>query len=387
MKHRTLYTALAMLIAVSAFATDCLEDGGVFRSSLNCTGLPTIPKFFEVSTFSWGGTDYLALNTGNELSLYRLTDLHPETASFFRVGNQGDSDYDLLNYSFCDGCRYGVATYKMGTVLFDLGMGTAPRFVAKTFHGTSSDPRGAFTFEHGGSQYLLANYLPGDCGGDATLYRFGGLEDLEPIGCLDVPGFSGKFLNGAQLGEYLYLGFYDNRLRVYRVQGTGGGLTLSHTGHDGLRAYMGRGKGFAVDSGLAVTSFVGDGLHVWDVSDPGAPVELGFVPGDFGLAALGGRFAWVAHPLTPDSSRTFYLGDPSHPVELDPGFWAPSHPWNHHSTGDLCEWPTSAVFNGSTMYLARYNVAQAIDFSGCPPPVFADGFDSGATAAWSAVVP
>jgi len=383
---------LAALMLAGRAVSGCLADGGTFRTSLNCRGEPSIPKFFEVSTFSWGGRDYLALNTGNELSLYRITDPlnpTPETASHFNVGNQGDSDYDLLNYSICDDCRYGVATYKLGTVLFDLGTGAAPRFVASRFYGTSSDPRGAFTFEHGGAQYLLANYLPDDCGSDATLYRYGGPQDIEPVGCLDVPGFAGKFINGVKIdGSYLYLGFYDNWLYIYRV---GSGGSLSFVAKSPIRASMARGKGFAVDraAGLAVSSFVNGGMRVWNISAPAAPVEVASVAGNFGLTAMRHPFAWVAQPMAPDSSRTFDIG--AQPVPMDQEFWSPDNPWNNHNPppAEQCEWPTSAAFSpdGTAMYLARYNVAQVIDFSACPPPLFADGFDGGDTSAWSATVP
>lgn len=399
MQSRLFCAAFAAAIAASAFATDCLEDGGVFRSSLNCTGLPTIPKFFEVSTFSWGGIGYLALNTGNDLSLFQLTDvLHPrpDTASHFGVGNQGDSDYDLRSFSICDDCRLGIATFKRGNLLFDLGTGVSPRFVAKRFY-LGSDPIGGLTFEYGEGQYLIATQLPGDCGGDATLYRFNGVTDVQQIGCVDVPGAPGKFFGGVEVegagGAFLYLGFQDGKVYIHEVQPVGGGLiALSYTGNDRLRASLGVSRGLAVDEAadLAVTATNIDGMRIYDISNPANPTLRSARDLDVRTAAIRFPFVWVSPYLGSDASMTYDIEDPASPVEMDPSFWDPLHPWNSHSPE--CEFDAGAVFSddASALYVARYAVAQVIDFSGCPPPeppLFVDGFDSGTTGAWSAVVP
>jgi len=378
----------ALVMPGAAFAQlppECLADGGVLLSSLNCLGMPTIDKYFEASTFAWGATQQLAVNTGNDLQLYSINNPGSPVEgddSNFGVGNQGDSDYDLLNYSICDDCRYGVATYKLGTVLFDLGSGSQPNFGTKQFYGTSLDPRGAFTFKFDNQQYLIANYLPDDCGtaGDATLYRYSGVTSIQRIACIDVPGFSGKFINGVTVegggDTYLYLGLYDNWIYIYRVDPVVGGLiNLAFVVKSPIRASMARGKGLAVDEAadLAVSSFVNDGMHVWDISNPASPQQTAFVAGNLGLAAMRYPFAWVAQPVSADSSKTYNIEDPGNPVELDPNFWDPGQPWNNHSSDpDLpCEWPTSAVFSNdaTTMYLARYNVTQMIDFTACSGPI------------------
>ncbi len=363
---------------------ECLADGGVLLSSLNCLGNPAIDKFFEAATFSWGTTDQLAVNTGNDLQLYNINDPGSPVEgddSNFGVGNQGDSDYDLLNYSICDDCRYGVATYKLGTVLFDLGTGALPNFGTKQFYGTSLDPRGAFTFKFDSQQYLIANYLPNDCGSgyDATLYSYDGVTSIDPLACIDVPGFSGKFINGVVVqgdaATYLYLGFYDNWIYIYEVQDFGSAINLEFIVKSPIRASMARGKGLAIDetADLAVSSFVNDGMHVWDISNPASPVQRSFRAGNLGLAAMRYPFAWVAQPNNPNSSITYNIEDPANPVVLDPNFWDPEHPWNSHSSDpdNPCEWPTGAVFSddATTMYLARYNVTQMIDFTACTGPI------------------
>ena len=356
----------------------CLADQPpLLHQSLNCLGTDTIDKYFETSVFEWSGSDQLIINTGNDLQLWDID--NPQNpfqgdSSSFGVPNQGDSDYDLMNYSICDDCRYGIATYKLGNVLFDFGTAGTPTLNTKQYYPTGLDPRGGFTFKFNNQQYLLANFLPDDCGGDATLYRFNGVSSIEAIGCVDVPGFAGKIMNGFKVvggtTTYLYLGFTDNRIYIYEVQPFGNLINLSYTGNNALRAFLGRGKGMAIDPAakLAVTTFT-DGMRIYDITNPASPVQRSFVSANLGLAAIRYPFLWVARNLSADSTRTYDIENPSNPVELDPNFWDPLHPWNSHS--DECEWPTSAVFSpdASTMYFARYAVVQMIDFTACAGPV------------------
>jgi len=194
-----------------------------------------------------------------------------------------------------------------------------------------------------------------------------------------VPGFSGKFINGVTVEDggttYLYLGFYDNWIYIYRVDSAAGGLiNLVFVQKSPIRASMARGKGLAIDevTNLAVSSFPNDDMQVWDISNPASPVQRSFVAGNLGYAAMRYPFAWVAQPVSADSSKTYNIEDPGNPVELDPAFWDPAQPWNDHSDPEYgdCEFPTGAVFapDASVLFLARYSVIQAIDFTACARP-------------------
>ena len=58
-----------------------LED-----TSNNCIGHPTNNKFFDPSTFLWGGHNQLAVNTGNEIQLWDITDAtDPDIGDFSDV--------------------------------------------------------------------------------------------------------------------------------------------------------------------------------------------------------------------------------------------------------------------------------------------------------------
>lgn len=370
--------ALLALLALAAPATaGCLEDGGLLRSSLNCWGHPTVPKFFDPTTFRWGDREILAATDGNELLYWDATNPAapaPIAGSNWNVPNQGDSDYDLLAYSVCDDCRYGVGAWKLGIVIWDHGTGATPRFASRHFYPIGTDPRGALTYRVGSTQYVIAKDLPGDAGGIATLYRLTGVEGLEPLGRVPVPdGF--EPVGGFHVGGYLYLGTLDNWVHILRIEGEG----LAYVGRSPIRAYLGRGKGLGVAGAVAVSAWL-DGARLWDISDPAAPVELALIPGDHRYAAIGGDFAWVVGP--DNVPATYDIRRPSRPVLMDPDFWDPDNPWNRFGT--TCEFVTGAAFSGASLYLGRYVVLQRIDFTACPPPdvIFADGFDSGNATAW-----
>lgn len=394
---RSLRRAIIIAVTICALPAllfaQCLEDGGLLRSSLNCTALPTIDKYYDPAGFRWGGSEYLAVSTGNDIALWRLTDPAAPTPmgeSHFGVSHQGDSDHDLVNYSICDDCRWAIATFHLGNMLFDLGTQTTPTFAAKQFYD-STNPRGGFTFEFNGEQYLIANKLPGDCGGDATLYHFSGLTSIDRIGCVDVgSSVPVGIFNGVKIEDdgdtYLYLGFTNYGVYIYQVQPNGSSINIINTAHPPLVAFLGRGKGLAVDhdAKLAVTASYADGLRIYDITTPAAPVLKSVVSGFFTTAAVKFPFAWAARGGSPGTERTFLIEDPGQPEELDPAFWNLDNPWNSHS--DECENPNGAVFSSdaTTMYLARNAVFQMIDFTDCQPTdvVFSDGFESGTTAAW-----
>jgi hypothetical protein len=141
---------------------------------------------------------------GNELQLWNVTDpANPVmgSTSRFRITNLGDSDYDLVNYSVCDDCRYGIANFKLATVLFDLGTASAPTLsIDREYHPLVAS-RFGFTFSYGGVQYVLSDDLedgsgePIHCAGGGTpLVRMSGIypTDLTKVGCVE-DGAGGPF--------------------------------------------------------------------------------------------------------------------------------------------------------------------------------------------------
>ncbi len=382
--------ACLLLSAGSAVAQptpDCLQELEplLHDTSNNCIGHPTNPKFFETTTFYWSGTQQLAVNDGNELQVWDLTDPQNPMAgdhSNFNVPNLGDSDYDLLNFTICDDCRWGAASYKAGQVLFDLwganGVpGSEPDFARSRLYETGFQPSGSFTFKYGNQQYLMARGLPGDCAGNTTLYKINGIDegDLEVVQCVTGP-FFGQAQNGFHIqpsvgSDYLYVGFQDGVVYIFEVQEFGNTINLQYTGNNQMRAILGRPKGMRVDHAaqLAITARSTDGAKIWDISNPANPVQRAHLTGTLSLGGIRYPFAWVARINAPDTHVTLNIEDPSNPVVLDQNFWHPDHPWNSHN--DECEYPTSGDFSadGSTLYIARYSVVQAIDFTACAGPV------------------
>jgi hypothetical protein len=357
---KKLFVAL-MLVASSAIG-GCLQDAGVLLSSTNCLGLPSIPKFFDPTVFSWRGKDILAVNDGNEIRYFNITNPNSPQAiaiSNFNVANQGDSDYDLMNYSICDDCRWGVAVFKLGIVIWDQGIGPNPSFGARRFYPVGQDPRGAFVYSNAGNEYLVARYLPGGTGTTGTLYRVSGIDQLAPINPINTPGT--KIVNGVKIGDNVYLGMMDNWLYTFRISGE----SLVYVNRSPIRAFLGRGKGFSVEGNVGVSAFV-DGAKIWNLNNPESPSILSSISGNFQYAAIGGNFVWVVGQN--NIPKTYRITNPSAPVPLDPGFWDLSNPWNNYGT--TCEFPTGGAFSvgGEILFMGRYAVVQKVRFSGCSGP-------------------
>lgn len=352
--------SILVLIAGSAYG-GCLQDAGLLRSSLNCTGLPSIPKYFDPTTFSWGGRKILVVNDGNELVYWNITNPMspvPIAGSNFNVPNQGDSDYDLMNYSICDNCRYGVAVFKLGIVIWDQGVGINPSFGQRKFYPVGQDPRGAFVYKNGGEQYLVAKYLPGDSGGTATLYKVTGVQSIQSLMKITTPGT--KIVNGVRVGQTIYLGMMDNWLYTFRINGN----QLTYLGQSPIRAFLGRGKGFGVSNGIGVSAFM-TGAKVWNLSNPETPTLIATISGGYQYAAIAGRFIWLVNYNSP---KTFLLNG-TNVEQLDEAFWDPDNPWNDYGT--TCEFGTGGVFSedGRMLYMSRYAVFQKVNFTGCGAPV------------------
>lgn len=109
--------AVARTAQVAAGCIDWADD--LKDTSWNCVTVRSIDRFLGLGSFMWGDHRYPALNTGNDIALFDIsTDpVHPipRVESTFGVPNVGDSDSDLVSFSTCDRCRYGLAQ------VFDVG--------------------------------------------------------------------------------------------------------------------------------------------------------------------------------------------------------------------------------------------------------------------------
>jgi hypothetical protein len=119
---------------------------------------------------------------------------------------------------------------------------------------------------------------------------------------------------------------------------------------------------------------------VIDVSEPSAPVEVGFLgtPTPAWDVAVSRDYAYVAVGDEDGGHGGLYVIDvstPSVPVEV--GFYETGEGMGIYSYGGV------AVSDG---YVFLVNLGGLFIFRECGP-LFSDGFESGDTSAWSATVP
>ena len=185
--------------------------------------------------------------------------------------------------------------------------------------------------------------------------------------------FDGHFTDVVVAGEYAYLpwanqfGSPPSGLKVIDVHDPSAPFEAGSI--DFSNDWVG---GFAVHGGYAYLGTL-DGFRVIDVSTPTVPVEVGFVnmptlmPGETTVA---GGLAWVA--CWEGGLRVMDLKDPLSPVEVG-SFVAPEM-INYVSLGN--DYAVAAAYQ-----------SEFLVFEQCELPVFADGFESGDTSAWSSTVP
>jgi len=354
---------VACLLAAPAFA-GCLVDGGLLRSSLDCTALPTIDKYYQPKTFQWNSIEILSLNRGNEISFWKVTNPAAPTpigGSYFHVGHQGDSDHDLTSYSICSGCQFGVASYKKAIVVFDMGTGSQPSIGTKYSKYPSTNPRSAFTYKSNDSiQYIISKDLPG-ASGKVTIFRVNGHNSVTRVRDFPVPPgtIPAPVLGGFDLGGTILLNINGT---FYAYSKNGDSLTFIR--NTGMKGWMGFYDSAALVGNRVVTaqdSSTDNGLKLWSVASPAYPTLLYTLPGRYKVVGFSGQ-----HVITSQSDgiKTFSVeGNTFAP--LDQQFWDPSNPWN--------QWPVQcspfmgAAFsnNGNWAYLARFSVFQKINFSGC----------------------
>ena len=388
-------------------AQGCFEHlQNINYSPLDCTAEPAIDRVFRLQEIRWKDHDYLFVDEGNEIKIYNIdTPTNPisVTGSSFGVPNVGDSDYDLLNFSVCDDCRFGIASYKAATVLFDLGTGATPSFVTNTQNFAASIVQGGYTFKIGGpdgQQYLVASSLglvPCD-NHKSGLYEFNSVNELwNPLlQCLDNGSSGPQIVNGFLVEgtdpPVYYMAERFDDFRIYRWDSAD--QELDYLGNGGIdRANMFRGYGADVDeaAGLLVVARSGD-LKIFDVGygigTPTQPVlllDLDLV-GQTNANAVAIRYpvVHVAQQYSTVEPVTFDVSNPLSPIPLDQQFWDPIHSWNSFG---ICLWNQQALFSrdGTALYLSRYSSLQVVDPGDCldSDHLFNDGFESGGTTRWS----
>lgn len=393
-------TSIILLIVAATLCNPCaaaqvpLEEvlPLLLDTTASCEAIPEIDRALGVDAFMWNEHEYLVGNRGNELTIWNIDEEQGPVLvaeSSFEVGNQGDSDYDLLAFSVCDDCRFGIVNYKLGALLFDLGEGQTPAFVDSELYTDADVVRGGFTFQHDGQQFLVAADLPDECSAtSSTVYAFDGIlaAGLDQVTCIDADSYPGMITAGVyfthQAQAYAYLANDGGgRLLVFEVLGPPESLVLDFKGSpSGFSASSLNGDGFEVDAAaeLAVTANT-SAVTLWSLADPALPVTVSTVDAGtaiLNLAALRYPRLWVAWESGDGSSMTFDVTDPASPQPLNQGFWDPGHPWNSY----FCTTERAGVFSGdsSVLYLARYGILQAISFG-----IFEDGFESGTTDMWS----
>ena len=401
MRFRTaLILVVAHAVGAAPAGAQCLDFVTTLKT-YNCVGAPPPPeansKSFESVVIQWHGKSFLFMSTGNEMELYNAVNPPAPTLlgrSGYSPGNLGDSDYDLMSFEVCDDCRFGIANYKMGIVVFDLGTSPAqPSWGARTYFPVASSVVGGMVFAHNGRHYVLANDLSGACGG-ASLFEVtnSGQVSLQHLGCFTVPGVSQtRVLGGFKVGaSHLYVSDQSGAVFIVQIQGSGGATSLSHVGTAPFRAKQQRTKGFDLDRTMGLVVAGGTGtwagwLELYDFGglvDPAATVtspRLVTRMGPPGLAMPYIRTVAIQWPLVYGA----YIGSTRAPEiydiagvtqgspdgwigPLDPGFWDPANSWNNWE----CRKEYDAAFHPSAdaLYMARYQVAQVVDTSECAGP-------------------
>jgi hypothetical protein len=396
--------SVAVLLALTASAADAescfeLDLPLLFDTSGNPTHSMDNPRAHGLDLMTWGGSGYLVLNTGNDLRLIEFSDpATPGVAvdSDFGVPPYGDIDYNLYRFSVCAGCRFGTADFaRAGAVLFDLGSGPEPAFGPFALYTTAGV--GRFTFRHDGQQYLVANGFGATCGSFASLHEFNGtgLANLPFLDCFSGPAggqfrpLGGAYVPGAGGEAFLYLSDGLASIHVFRLV-DGATLGVEYLGAPIFGSQL-RGEGWAIDleAGLFAGVVFGQ-VRLYDITTPSTPRLVSewdvsdLLPGA-NLVAMRSPQLWLGR-TTLNNARTYDIGDPSAPAEIDRGVWSTCHPWNSidYSRAEDAEFTP----DGQWLLLSRFSVVERFRADpSCPGLVFSDGFECGTSFPWSLEYP
>lgn len=378
--------ALAAMLPTQTMAQTGCFDHVTTRNYTpwNCSATPDIDRVFRMQTIQWKGHDYLFLDEGNEIRVFNIDNPQnpvPGASSSFSIPNIGDSDYDMVSFSVCDDCRYGIANFKAATVLFDLGTESIPWFGSFSQNDQATQVKGGFTFEYGGQQYLVAASLGhAPCtNNNSGLYQFNSIDESgNPlVHCLGGANGPPKIANGLEVKgtnpPVYYMSDTFDRFNIYRFNTST--LRLDSLGNgDVPRANMERGSGVSVDeeAGLMAVASFGN-LMIYDIGfNVGSPIAPELLSTNHMAAlpaanAVALRFpvVHVSMQYSADPPLTFDVSNPDDPVPLDQEFWDPTMP--PHNLGS-CVWNNHTLFSddGTAMYLSRYSALQVIDPGACP---------------------
>lgn len=364
MKRFVVFIA-AILTAGPAIA-GCLQDGGTILQSLSCAALPTIDKYYQPKTFQWGSFDILVVNRGNELSFWKIVNPASPTpipSPIFNMGHQGDSDHDLTTYSICDGCQFGVATYKRGTVVFDMGTGLLPSVGSKFTKYLSTNPRLDFTYKNGNNQYIVSKSLPGSSYGKASIFKVVAHNNVVKVNDFEQPPGSiiqSPISGGFDFGDVMLLNLSGT---FYVYQKNGDNLSFIRT--TSVKASMGFYDSAVISGNRLVTAestTSSNGIKLWDISVPSSPILLFTYPGKHMAVGFNGRHIITSTEY--NQIRTFSINSNTI-VPMDWDFWDPLNPWNNWPIH--CSAFNGAAFsdNGNWAYVSRSSVFQKINFTSC----------------------
>jgi len=333
---------------------------------------------------TWKGRPWLAVNRANEIQLWDVVDpRHPaiRASSNFNVGNQGDSDSDLVAFAVCDDCRWGVAWYKLATVVFDLGTGTQPTWAdhERTYGAIAG--QGGATWYHGRDQWLATASFGGSACTGSTLYTLAGLSDRTAVGCITAGSRTVTAVRGVYDRGSVYL--TDSTMRLYHY--LAGGAGLAYQRQIGAASYGGNSwSGLDAVPGLLVAASA-QGTTLYDTADPALPIPTATIPGNAAVATVQPPLLVVGLFIAGDQhrERVYDLTEPGLPMEVTADLWPDVHP---------CTAYQSSTLTGEVLTSWRWSIAESFDLEDCVEPapvalIFADGFDSGSTSAWDEVVP
>lgn len=356
-----------------------------------CDAEPGIDRTFFPGIFHWNGNQYLMHSTGNDLAIWNVNNGANPTAvasSHWHgsVGNEGDSDHDLQDWSACDDCRYGLATYNLAAVTWDFGTGANPAFPNRSVNRDYLRLGATMTFSHQGYQYLVARNIQGACGSGAGLFLFNGLDldALSLLQCVEGPTGGAIF---AKNGLYLQDPSYNegtayvwlevaSQVQVYQVSGSGTNLRLNFaSAPSGMSISAGAGFDVDLDQGVAVSvsiPFSGSGgeLKTWSVTDLENPQHVGTLAVEANTLDMAYPVVWMARApghAEDHTSHTVDVSTLSAPQFLDDGFWSGTHSWNQLPCLGA---EAGGVFtdDGSYLFISRWEKLQKFDLIECGDP-------------------
>lgn len=406
--RQLLIFAATLLVATLALADQCEQVSTVYAFQDDPPATPMTRRL--TGAMAWRG--YTLWSDGNGLRVHNgVREL--ARARLFCPGRgcpgliRGDYDWVLYNYSTCDACSHLIAS----------GGGPGRQVIcewdrvrlADCYAVTQPTTEGAYVFAHGGSTYAVVTGWPEpwSCGGGTSLLHWQ-LGDPARIGCVSLragrqaepeppPWLSSPYvleqargylmsqpdgiggvsaLNGLRLGSsHVGLICSDGWVRVYRIAGSGAGLSLEYRGQ-WYRGYSHYGRTVRADLDHSLLISIRRGpvssAEIWDISNPELPVLLSTVNDvPCCYASISYPYAWVGQSAN-KVAHTIDITDSKRPVMLEQ--------WPEPRNKELY---FDAVMRGNGFDVAAFAYGSHADLSGCDRAIFSDGFESGDTSAWS----